>query len=133
MYHVYCTAANSTEYNKFNEHGPKGINVVERSLLIKGGAGINKRHVQTPLGVHTIISDEDYEWLKNDYHFKQQIKDGYIVVKKQKVDSEVVAADMVTHNQKTDACPIVPQDFNDKPAGDGLTAVTPRVNKSKAA
>ena len=137
MYHVYCTAANSTEYNKFNEHGPRGINIVERTLLIKGGAGINQKHVRTPLGVHTIVSDEDMEWLKDDYHFKQKIKDGYIVVRKQNVDPEVVAADMVTrqwkNGQKTDAFPVSPMDFNGEKAGDSLTAVEPKVNKKSRA
>jgi hypothetical protein len=130
MFHVYCTAANSTEYVKYNQHGPRGINVAERSVLIKGGAGINKKNVQTPLGVHTAVEDEDMEWLKDDFSFKQLIKNGYISVRKQKVDPEVAAADMVTRDQKTDACPIVPQDFTEKAAGKDLTAVKPKVNKA---
>jgi hypothetical protein len=138
MYHVYCTAANSTEFIKFNEHGPRGVNVMERSVLIKGGAGINRKNIVTPLGVHTAIEDEDYEWLKDDYHFKQKIRDGYITVRKSQVYPEVAAADMATrqwkNNQRTDAFPVVPQDFSDKKAGDGLTAVEPKTNKkSKAA
>jgi len=41
---------------------------------------------------------------------------------------------MITHDQKTDACPLVPQDFNDKELGNGLTKLEPKVNKkSKAA
>jgi hypothetical protein len=130
MYHVYCTAANSTEYVKYNEHGPRGINVTERAVLIKGGAGINRKNVQTPLGVHTTVEDEDMEWLKEDFSFKQHIKNGYITVRKQKADPEVAAAEMVTHDQKTDACPIVPQDFNEKAAGKDLTAIKPKTNKA---
>jgi hypothetical protein len=138
MYHVYCTAANSTEYVKYSEHGPNGVNIAERSVLIKGGAGINKKNLQTPLGVHTAIEDADYEWLKDDYHFKQKIRDGYISVRKSQVDPEVAAADMVTrqwkNGQRTDAFPVAPMDFSDTKAGDGLTAVEPKTNKkSKAA
>ncbi len=130
MHHIFSTMANSNEYVKYSEHGPRGINVAERSVLIKGGAGINKKNVQTPLGVHTMVEDEDMEWLKDDFSFKQHIKNGYITVRKQKTDPEVAAANMVTRDQKTDACPIVPQDFNEKPAGKDLTAMKPRVNKA---
>jgi hypothetical protein len=130
MHHIFSTMANSNEYVRYSEHGPRGINVAERSILIKGGAGINKKNVQTPLGVHTAVEDEDMEWLKDDFSFKQHVKNGYITVRKQKVDPEVAAADMVTRDQKTDACPIVPQDFNDKAAGKDLTAIKPKVNKA---
>lgn len=142
MYHIFSTAANSTEFIKFNEHGPKGINVFEKSVVINGGAGINRRHVQTPLGVHTTVSDEDYEWLKDDYHFKQKVKDGYITFRKQKVDPEVAAADMSTRKWvksatgelvRGDAFPVSPQDFDGKPVTEGLTAITPKVNKTRAA
>ena len=134
MYHVYCTAANSTEFIRYNEHGPRGINIPEKSVVIKGGAGINKKHVMTPLGVHTAVEDDDMEWLKDDFSFKKHISNGYITVRKAEVNPEVAAANMVTHDRKSDACPIVPQDFNKAPAGDGLTAIEPKTNKkSKAA
>jgi hypothetical protein len=123
--------ANSNEYVRYSEHGPNGVNVAERTVLVKGGAGVNKKHLQTPLGVHTAVEDEDMEWLKDNFAFKQHMANGYIRVQKQKVDPEVAAADMVTHDRKSDACPIVPQDFKDDGAKE---AVKPVVNKkSKAA
>lgn len=130
MYHIYSTMANSTEYLDYSRHNPQGVNVVQRSILIKGGTGINRQHFQTPMGVHTAISDADYEWLKNDPHFKEHEKNGYIKVRKAEVHPEVVAAEMVTHDRKTDACPIVPEDFSDKEVGSGLTAIKPVENKS---
>jgi hypothetical protein len=138
MHHIYSTMANSNEYVKYSKHGPNGINVFERSVVIKGGAGINKKHVQTPLGVHTAIPDEDMEWLKDDYSFKQHQKNGYITVRKDKVDPEVAAANMATRqfrgDQRIDAFPVAPMDFTDKPIADGLTALEPKTNKkSKAA
>jgi hypothetical protein len=129
MYHIYSTMANSTEYLRYSQHNPKGVNVIQHSVLIKGGSGINRQHMQTPLGVHTGISDQDYEWLKDDPHFKQHEKNGYIKVRKAEVHPEVVAADMVTHDRKTDACPIVPEDFSGKDLGNGLTAIKPAENK----
>lgn len=139
MQHIYSTLANSNEYVKYSEHGPKGINVAERSVLIKGGAGINRRHIQTPLGVHTAVEDDDFEWLKEDFSFKQHQKNGFITVRKDKVDPEVAAANMATRQfdregRRIDAFPVAPMDFTDKPVADGLTALEPKVNKkSKSA
>lgn len=129
MYHIYSTAANSTEYVRYAANGPKGINVPEHSVVIKGGSGINNKHVGTALGIHTAISDEDYEWLKEDFSFKQHIKHGYVVSRKGEVHPEVVAPDMVTRDQKTDACPVIPEQF--KADGDKET-IKPMVNKKKA-
>jgi hypothetical protein len=133
MYHVYSTMSSDNEYVRYSEHGPQGVNIAERSVLIKGGSGANRKNFGTPLGVYTSVSDEDFEWLKEDYSFKRHMNNGYITVQKSKVDPEVAAADMTTRNQKTDACPLVPQDFSDKPAADGLTAIEPKTNKKKAA
>lgn len=131
MYHVYSTMANGNEYVRYSEHGPRGVNVAEASVVIKGGAGINKKHVQTPLGVHTAVSDADMAWLKDNFSFKQHVANGYITVQERKVDPEAAAADMVTHDRKSDACPIVPQDFKDD---DQKETLKPVVNKkSKAA
>ncbi len=113
MYHVFSTMANANRYIKYRQAPQKDLNIGERSVLINGGSGMNRKQISTPLGVHTSISDEDYEWLKDDLHFKQHIANGYITVRKAEVNPEVAAAEMVTHDQKTDACPIVPQDFKD--------------------
>jgi hypothetical protein len=111
MHHIYATLANNNEYVRYTNNGPGGVNIAERSILIKGGHGIHKKGIGTAMGVHTAVPDEDMAWLQEDFSFKQHIKNGYIQVKKGEVNTEVAAADMVTRNQKTDACPIVPQDF----------------------
>jgi hypothetical protein len=131
MYHIYSTMANSTRYVQYLPTPQKDLNVAGASVLINGGSGINKKNLATPLGVHTPVSDEDFEWLKDDAHFKQHIKNGYIAVRKAEVNPEVAAADMVTRDRKTDACPVVPQEFKD---GGDIDTIKPTVNKkSKAA
>lgn len=131
MYHVYSTMANSNRYVRYTPNSPNGIRNIEHTVLIKGGSGINKMHIGTPIGVHTAVSDEDMDWLKDEFSFKQHIKNGYITVRKQDLNPEVVAAEMVTHDQETDACPVVPQDFKDD---DKKETIKPVVNKkSKAA
>ncbi len=143
MHHIYSTMANSTEYVNYIRHNPQGVNVVGRTVLIKGGSGINRQHMQTPLGVHTAISEEDFEWLQNDPNFKEHQKKGYIVVRKDEVHPEKVAADMATRQWvkdatgnvvRGDAFPVTPEDFSEKPVGEKLTAIKPTNNKkSKAA
>jgi hypothetical protein len=68
--------------------------------------------------------------LKDDYLFKRAIENGYIRVEKRKANPEAVAADMVTRDRRTDACPVVPQDFSDKPAGKDMTPMVPKTNKA---
>lgn len=138
MYHIYSTMACDNEYVRYSEHGPKGVNVAEASVFVKGGTGINKKNIQTPLGVHTHVSEEDMDWLKDNFSFNQHVKNGYIRVEKRKINPEVAAADMATRqwkgDQRIDAFPVTPQDFTDKPVADGLTALEPKTNKkSKAA
>lgn len=132
MIHVYSTMANANRYALYRKDSPNGINIVERSVLIKGGSGLNIKGIGTTLGAHTEVSDEDWEWLKDDFAFNQHIKTGYIRVEKRSVNPEKVAVDMVTRDQRTDACPVVPEDFSGKEIGNGLTALKPG-KKSKAA
>lgn len=141
--HIYSTMANSTEYVNYLRHNPQGVNVVGKTCLVKGGSGINRQHMQTPLGVHTAITEADYEWLKEDANFKAHQKKGYIVVRKDEVHPEKVAADMPTREWtknpqgqviRGDAFPVTPEDFSDKPVGENLTTIKPATGKkSKAA
>lgn len=126
MYHVFNTMANSTRYVKYAQAPQKDLNVSERSVLIKGGSGVHQKHLGTPLGVHTGVSEQDYEWLKDDPHFEQHVAKGYLTVRKAEVHPEVAAADMVTHDRGTDACPVVPEDFKDD---DKKETIRPVVNK----
>ena len=130
MHHVYSTLANNNEYVHYTNNGPGGVNIAERTVLIKGGHGIHKKGIGTAMGVHTSVSDEDFEWLKDDYSFKQHLKNGYVRVQKSEVNTEVAAADMVTRNQRTDACPIVPQDFKDDSDPESVKPVTGKARKS---
>lgn len=132
MMHVFSTAANSTMYVKYAENRPSNLNIVEREVEIKGGSGVATTRLMTPLGVHTEVKDEDYAWLKDHPLFKQSIAAGYITVRERSTNAEKVAANMVTHDQRTDACPIVPQDYSEKPVGENLTAITPLTNKKAA-
>lgn len=130
-FHVFCTAANSTEFVLYakQEH-QRDINVAIDSVVIHGGSGVANKKLVTPLGVHTSVPESKMEWLKEDPQFKAMVNAGYISVSDRHVNPEVAAADMVTHDQHTDACPIVPQDFSEKSNREGLTAIKPILNKA---
>ena len=121
MHHVFSTMANSTDYIKFADTIPGGVNVPERMVTIQGGAGINRKNIATPLGVHTAVSDEDMAWLKDHPCFKDHIAKGQIVVRKTSASPEAVAADMPTRPWlrgpdgkpiRGDAFPVVPNDYD---------------------
>lgn len=135
MYHIYSTLANSTKYVKYRDPIPGQHSVAERSVLIRGGTGINQQSLSTPMGIHTGISEEDYDWLKDDSHFKEHMKRGYIVARKSEVHPEVVAPDMAIRKWtkdglgnaiKEDAFPIVPQEFNEN---GGAETIKPMASK----
>lgn len=108
---IYSTLPNSQYYITY--HPQDGVNQVIREkerVLVKGGSGIANKHFVTPLGVVTQVTEAEYEILKEHRLFKLHEKNGYIQVRKTKVDAEVAAADMETRDGSS---PIVPEDFKE--------------------
>lgn len=86
-----------------------GINRLVRSVLIKGGAFVaDKKTLEAVKGVVNEVSDEDYEWLKDNPTFKQMVDDGYIVVfeKEGPANKEADKGDM-----KDNSAQLTPEDF----------------------
>lgn len=128
MFHVYSTLANPNRYAQYRPNSPNGVNIIEREITIKGGSGIAQKNIGTVFGIHTAVSDDDMEWLKDDFAFKQHVKSGYIRYEKQKINNEAAAADMITRDQKTDACPVVPEEYDDS---DDFETIKPVLNTKK--
>jgi hypothetical protein len=86
--------------------GPDGR---EMRVTIKGGANVARKDgaLDTPKGVMTKISDADYAWLKEDYHFKQHVAYGHIFVGEKPVDANKVATNMT---EKDGSAPKTPDD-----------------------
>ncbi len=92
--YVYSTMGQSTEYVKWANTGGT-LPVKERSVIIKGGTGvIDPKTLITPFGTRTEIPDADFEWLKEDYTFKQHVANGFIIHEDIKVKAEKVAKNM---------------------------------------
>jgi len=105
--YVFSTLTNATKYVDYEEGGAD-LKHEARSVRIEGGTGIATKHLITPLGVMTAIEAKDYEWLKDNFHFKEHVKNGFIKVEKKAYDPEKVASDMPVGDG---SAPITPSDY----------------------
>lgn len=74
--------------------GGADLPLVEAEVLVKGGAGVINKRLDTPEGIVTAISGEQLEALNTSPVFKQHVKNGFIIISNDKPDVEVVVADM---------------------------------------
>jgi hypothetical protein len=89
--------------------------VVEREVLVRGGAGIASKNLITPQGVHTPITEEEYQAIKDLEHFKKFVESGRIRVERKEYDIDKMVSDM---NPRDPGGPLTPADF-EKDAKDG--------------
>lgn len=68
-------------------------------ILIHGGANIPDKHLLTPYGKVTKVTDEQYEALKKVEVFKTHVENGFIRADKNKEDAEKVASDMTGRDE----------------------------------
>ena len=104
-----------------------GLNRLKRSVSIKGCAFVaDKKTLEAVNGVVTEITDEDYDWLKDNPTFKQMEKDGFMVV----MDKEKEAKKEAEKGDKKDAsAQLTPEDF--EAAGKEPPVIDPAETKSK--
>lgn len=123
--HVYSRLANSQRYTTHTK-GANDMPIPAGEVLIHGGANLPDKQLFTPMGVHTEISENDYELLKANSVFEQHVKNGFVTVEERKHDVEKVASDM---GDKTDpSAPLTDSDYKD---ADGETTPTVRTNGGK--
>lgn len=108
MPYVYSTITNDTYYCEYFPSEKGAPRNVKKKVLVKGGTGLATKHLVTPMGVVTNISDSDMDFLKSNAAFQRHMVAGFIKIDDKKVDPEVVAADMEIGDGSS---PIVPQDF----------------------
>ena len=132
--HVFCTLAADMVYAAWKK-GPDGRaveQVHEQSVHINGGAGIASKHLVTPRGVHTAISDEQYALLQSNPTFQLHEANGFIKVEDSEADVDKVVADMTARDE---SAPLVPQDFPEdgpQPMVDGETDGQPIRRRGRA-
>ena len=59
---------------------PNHPNKIEKKIVINGGANVASKHLLTPKGVVTIVSEEDYKILKDHVSFKSYLERGFVTV-----------------------------------------------------
>lgn len=108
MVHVYSTLASPQEFTTYIPGGAD-LQVVDRQVHIKGGAGIASKNLITPNGVHTAISEDDYAAIKELWHWKKFVETGHIrVEKRQASDIDRIVSDM---NPRDPGGPLTPADY----------------------
>lgn len=113
MPYVYSTLTNNNSFMDYEKSQPGAPLVVKRSVTIKGGTGIANKHLFTPMGVATEVSEEDLDFLKANDGFRHFVDKGFITYREKEVHPEVAASDMDTRDQST---PVMPQDFREQDA-----------------
>lgn len=113
MPHVYSTLAADTIYASYVETG-MDIRVPDRKVFINGGTGVASKHLVTPRGVVTEVTNEEVTFLRKNPVFQQHEKGGYIVIEDQEVKIEKVVANMV---EKDVSAPLTPADYENGEEG----------------
>jgi hypothetical protein len=91
------------------------INVIKKwpdgtlmKVTIQGGHGVSDKHMFTPKGVVTKVSDRDLELLLENKSFQRHMDRGFITYDKKNVSAEKKAKDMA---EKDGSSPLTPKDF----------------------
>ena len=115
-FHVYSKLASSVNYTEWVKGGAD-VPTKGRVVHIAGGANVITKSLITPLGVHTEISEDDANFLRNDEHFKKHEKEGFISIQERYVDVEKIVVDMGENVDKSAPLTKADQeDFNKLPS-----------------
>lgn len=90
--YIYSTLACNQKYQNYEINA--GISTPTDFILVAGGTGVADKRIETPLGVVTEVSADDYAKLKSNPDFELHVKNGFITVQEIEADPEKVAADM---------------------------------------
>lgn len=136
MKHVFSTLSADTRYNQWVHNA--GINTTERSVLVKGGAGVallgGGQIVDTPQGVRTEVSDEDAAFLAAHKQFQDHLKRGFVKIMNSAQDPDKAAQSM---EKDTGSNPKTPADVKEaaeaaaKKAEPGTPPLQAITNKGK--
>jgi len=94
-YYIYSTLTNDQNYTVY-ESNPAGIPVPVGTVFIAGGHGRINKNLITPLGVLTVVDQNQMALLKRCPTFALHEKNGFIKVETSKKDAEAVASNMET-------------------------------------
>ena len=106
-YHVYSKMSADVTYNDYVPGGD--IPRVARSVTIKGGAGVANKHIITPYGVHTEITEEERDMLLENGIFQLHQNGGFVTIEGKREDPDLVATNLTSGPDPS--APLTPEDF----------------------
>lgn len=115
--YVYSTSSTNLSYPEYAKTAPGQPPRIIRAVIVKGGANVANKHVITPYGVATEVTEEEATFLVTNENFQRHVVAGFVRYEARKHDPEVVAADMEARDGSS---PLVPADFE----ADGKKAPT---------
>jgi len=125
--HVYSTLSTPQKFTVWEPPRMDGmLPTLICEVLIKGGAGIASKNLITPQGVHTAITQEEFDAISTLASFQKFVDDGYIRVEGKKYDIDRMVGDM---NPRDPGGPLTPADF-EREAKDGSTPVPVELEKA---
>jgi hypothetical protein len=109
--YVVSTLTSDQAYTLFKKTDDKGKSIprAERTVIVKGGHGVANKHLITPRGVVTSITEEQAQFLESNTNFIRHKERGFVkILKKNPSDTATAAADL---KQKDGSAPLTPSNF----------------------
>ena len=133
MFYVYSTATCPISYVSYQGNNSTDLGVIQKradgtnmAVTVNGGHGVATKHLVTPKGVVTEVSDDDMDFLLQDRLFKKHMNAGFMSYDKKEVAASKKALDMA---EKDGSAPLVPSDFEEGEASSKETKVYKKKGK----
>lgn len=124
--YIFSTLAADVSYTGYSETKGDALPKVQMSVVVKGGAGVaNRRTIETPRGVVTIVTDEEAKFLAGNPVFVKHMKNGFVQISESNADGDEAAADMTGRDA---SAPLVDEDLTEQ---DPQTKTTGKEAKRK--
>lgn len=115
MPYIFSKLAADMQYVVWKEPDDKNAKTrrfPERKILVKGGAGVASKHLVTPEGIVTEVTDEELALLEAHSLFQLHKKNGFIKVENKEVKIDKAVRDM---EERDFSAPKRPKDFKKAP------------------
>jgi hypothetical protein len=109
--YVYSTLSANVAYVVWDFKPDQQVARIKHRITIKGGAGVaENKHLITPKGLVTQVSDSDLALLRENPVFKRQEDRGFLKVESTKTQKNIEKA-ISDMEGRDNSAPITPQDF----------------------
>lgn len=111
---VFSTATSALEFVQYSTpKDPRVLPEVLRTVRVKGGANLADKHLLTPNGVMTQVTDDEADFLVQNAAFLDAMKRGFIRIERHAANMDSVVNDMVPKDR---SAPKTPEDYAKAPS-----------------